>query len=68
MLSGLRNGLEGVALIGDHLTQTELKQEIMIRLFDTFIEPEGAYFLVYPHHSPLSPAANAFRDWIKKSV
>ncbi len=64
MLSALRNGLDGVALLGDHLTQFEVKQGAMVRLFDQYIEAEGAYYLVYPQHLPLSAGAQAFRDWI----
>ena len=66
MLSALRNGLEGIALIGDHLTQVELAEGTLVRLFEDYIEPEGAYYIVYPQNQPLSPSGTAFRDWILK--
>ena len=68
MLSALRNGLEGVALIGDHLTQNEVRDGSLVSVFDTYIEPEGAYYLVYPQHLPLSSTASAFREWLMQVV
>lgn len=64
MLSALRNGLEGVALIGDHLTEREIKNGALVHPFDTYLEPEGAYYLVYPQHLPLSSSGVAFREWV----
>ena len=64
MLSALRNGLEGVALIGDHLTENEIASGTLVRPFDTYIEPEGSYYLAYPLHLPLRPSAIAFREWL----
>ncbi|MEM7098021.1 MAG: LysR substrate-binding domain-containing protein [Pseudomonadota bacterium] len=64
MLSALRNGLDGVALLGDHLTENEIKNGSLVRLHDHYIEPEGAYYLVYPQHLPLTDCAQVFRDWL----
>ena len=68
MLSALRNGLEGVALIGDHLTQTELSTGVLVRLFDDYIEADGDHYLIYPQDVPLSTSAATFRDWILQAV
>ncbi len=64
MLSALRNGLDGVALVGDHLTEREINSGALVRLFEDYIEPEGAYYLVYPQQLPLSSGAVAFREWV----
>ncbi len=64
MMSALRNGLEGVALIGDHLSERDVKEGTLVRLADHYIEPQGAFYLVYPYQIPLSPGASAFREWL----
>jgi LysR family glycine cleavage system transcriptional activator len=68
MLSALRNGMEGVALIGDHLTRSEIRAGSLVRVFEDFIEPEGSYYLVYPKHLPLSAGATAFREWVLQAA
>lgn len=68
MLSALRNGLEGVALIGDHLTEHEVSDGTLVRLSESYIESEGAYYLIYPQQLPLSSSAQAFRDWLLSAV
>ncbi len=65
MLSGLRNGLEGVALVAEHLTQFEMSSGALVQLSDQYIEAEGAYYLVYPQQLQLSNAGAAFRDWLR---
>lgn len=68
MLSALLNGMRGVALVGDHLLQREIADGLLVRLFETYIEPDGAYYLVYPQTRQLSPAALDFREWLFATV
>ncbi len=68
MLSALLAGMSGVALVGDHLTHREIEGGRLVQLFETYIEPDGAYFLVYPQARQLSSAGADFRDWLLASV
>ncbi len=64
VLIALRNGLEGVALISEHLVQRELQEGSLVQLYDDYIDTEGAYYLVYPQNIALSHSAQRFRDWL----
>ncbi len=64
MLSALNSGLEGVALVGEHLTEQELAAGTLVRMSNAYLESEGAFFLVHPQQLSLSASALAFRDWI----
>lgn len=64
VLSALRNGLEGVALISEHLIERELEEGSLIRLYDEYIQGDGAHYLVYPRNLPLSESATQFRKWL----
>ncbi|UMA66382.1 LysR substrate-binding domain-containing protein [Roseivivax marinus] len=63
MREGAQAGL-GVALLPDHLTETELATGTLVRA--TTAEPVslGAYWLVWPTDRADGPAINRFRDWI----
>ncbi|EKF20632.1 transcriptional regulator GcvA [Nitratireductor pacificus] len=55
---------QGAGLLPAAMIETELKEGRLMRLADTALLDEFAYYLVYPAASHIQPKIAAFRSWI----
>lgn len=54
----------GVAVVDPQLVTEELTSGRLVQPFATSITLDGAYFLVYPSHKPMTPKIGHFRAWL----
>ena len=59
---------QGVALTDEALAATELAEGRLVRLFETEIGTDKAYWLVYPPAAAARPKVAAFRAWLLAEV
>ena len=55
---------QGVVLTNELLARDELESGELIEPFQARMPLQRGYYLIYPKRKPLSPAAEAFRDWL----
>ncbi len=58
----------GAALARTHIARPYLQRYELVRLPGPALRARYAYHIVYPAHRPLSPAAMAFIDWLKREA
>lgn len=68
LLSAIKSGVPGVALLSNTLIHAELQAGTLVRLFDTEIPVLHPYYLVYPDNRRPSRAFEAFREWLLEEV
>lgn len=59
---------QGVALARGLFAKRDLESGRLVRLFDIEVEDIYAYFVAWRVGSRLTPAAEAFRDWIRRAL
>ncbi len=67
MLTAALSG-QGIAVTRHSLVATEIAAGKLIRLFDLIAPSDYSYYLVKPKGMPVSPALQAFTDWLKKET
>nr|WP_176426009.1 LysR substrate-binding domain-containing protein [Chromobacterium sp. ASV5] len=58
----------GVTLAQASMVTQDLDSGRLVIPFDTVLETEGAYYLVYPHEMAELPKVRAFRDWLVSTM
>jgi LysR family glycine cleavage system transcriptional activator len=59
---------QGVAIARSSLLGDDLKNGVLVKLFDIELENPRKYFLVYPPRMKDSPKLAVFRDWLRKEL
>lgn len=58
----------GAALARERITRPWLERGELVVLPGPVLPARWSYYLVYPEHKPLSPAALAFADWLQSEI
>jgi LysR family glycine cleavage system transcriptional activator len=63
-LNALVDGVPGVAMMRDSIVALDVRNGALVRLFDTTVATNGAFYIATPTERTPSPAMIAFRDWV----
>jgi LysR family glycine cleavage system transcriptional activator len=67
MLQAAAEG-QGIALARTTLVGNDLRNGVLVRLFDIDVEAERRYYLVYPPRLAASPKLALFRAWLRSEI
>ena len=67
MLQAAAEG-QGIALARTTLVGNDLRNGVLVRLFDIDVEAERRYYLVYPPRFAASPKLALFRAWLRSEI
>ena len=59
---------QGIALARSSLIGNDLRNGVLVRLFDVVVPSPFRYYLVYPTRLAASPKLTLFRDWLKDEI